>query len=121
MAHLRPNLLSRIVVSCHLDRTVILAEAGLSFLGARQRRTSWGLLIADAPYIATSCGDHHPPASCSGSRVVADHARSRYATSPKPRMSAVIGTSPRAAAPLLDVCISLFVLTDPATYVRSTV
>ncbi|MEO8693693.1 MAG: ABC transporter permease [Acidimicrobiales bacterium] len=56
--HLRPNLLSRIVVLGVISTgQVILAEAGLSFLGAgvQPPDTTWGLLIADGrQYLATS-------------------------------------------------------------------
>ena len=56
--HLRPNLLSRIVVLGVISTgQVILAEAGLSFLGAgvQPPDTTWGLLISDGrQYLATS-------------------------------------------------------------------
>jgi peptide/nickel transport system permease protein len=56
--HLRPNLLSRIVVLGVISTgQVILAEAGLSFLGAgvQPPDITWGLLIADGrQYLATS-------------------------------------------------------------------
>ena len=56
--HLRPNLLSRIVVlGVSSTGQVLLAEAGLSFLGAgvQPPDTTWGLLIADGrQYLATS-------------------------------------------------------------------
>jgi peptide/nickel transport system permease protein len=56
--HLRPNLLSRIIVLGVISTgQVILAEAGLSFLGAgvQPPDITWGLLIADGrQYLATS-------------------------------------------------------------------
>lgn len=56
--HLRPNLLSRIVVLGVISTgQVILAEAGLSFLGAgvQPPDVTWGLLIASGrQYLATS-------------------------------------------------------------------
>jgi peptide/nickel transport system permease protein len=56
--HLRPNLLSRIIVLGVISTgQIILAEAGLSFLGAgvQPPDTTWGLLIADGrQYLATS-------------------------------------------------------------------
>lgn len=56
--HLRPNLFGRIVVLGVISTgQVILAEAGLSFLGAgvQPPDTTWGLLIADGrPYVAVS-------------------------------------------------------------------
>jgi peptide/nickel transport system permease protein len=56
--HLRPNLLPRIVVLGVISTgQVILAEAGLSFLGAgvQPPDVTWGLLIAEGrPYLAVA-------------------------------------------------------------------
>lgn len=56
--HLRPNLLPRIVVLAVISiGQIILAEAGLSFLGAgvQPPDTTWGLLIADGrQYLAVA-------------------------------------------------------------------
>ena len=56
--HLGPNLLSRIVVLGVISTgQVILAEAGLSFLGAgvQPPDITWGLLIAEGrPYLAVA-------------------------------------------------------------------